>query len=111
MWTFLSVDGSTIYSEYLAPLPNPVPIPPTVTLLGSGLLGLAGWRLFMKGYSAFSTYKTNQGRVAMAPPWFGYSMAANSTERNKKVIDEVWLKVPYRRMSGTSRSETIFGWK
>jgi hypothetical protein len=27
---------------------NPVPLPPTVLLLGSGLLGLAGWRRFRK---------------------------------------------------------------
>lgn len=27
----------------------PVPVPPTVWLLGSGLLGLAGWRKFKKG--------------------------------------------------------------
>lgn len=33
------------------PLPPgpPVPLPPTVLLLGSGLLGLAGWRRFRKG--------------------------------------------------------------
>jgi hypothetical protein len=29
--------------------PNSVPLPPTVLLLGSGLLGLAGWRRFRKG--------------------------------------------------------------
>ena len=28
---------------------SPVPLPPTVLLLGSGLLGLAGWRRFRKG--------------------------------------------------------------
>jgi probable HAF family extracellular repeat protein len=28
---------------------TPVPLPPTVLLLGSGLLGLAGWRRFRKG--------------------------------------------------------------
>jgi hypothetical protein len=28
---------------------NPVPLPPTVFLLGSGLLGLAGWRRLKKG--------------------------------------------------------------
>ncbi len=28
---------------------NPVPLPPTMLLLGSGLLGLAGWRRFRKG--------------------------------------------------------------
>jgi hypothetical protein len=30
-------------------LPAPVPLPPTLLLLGSGLLGLAGWRRFRKG--------------------------------------------------------------
>lgn len=30
------------------PPPNNVPLPPTVLLLGSGLLGLAGWRRFRK---------------------------------------------------------------
>jgi probable HAF family extracellular repeat protein len=29
--------------------PGPVPLPPTVLLLGSGLLGLVGWRRFRKG--------------------------------------------------------------
>jgi hypothetical protein len=28
---------------------NPIPLPPTVLLLGSGLLGLGGWRRFRKG--------------------------------------------------------------
>jgi hypothetical protein len=28
---------------------NPVPLPPSFLLLGSGLLGLAGWRRFRKG--------------------------------------------------------------
>jgi PEP-CTERM motif len=30
-------------------VPNPVPLPPTLLLLGSGLLGLAGWRRFRQG--------------------------------------------------------------
>jgi hypothetical protein len=39
LWTFT-------VNPYTA---DPVPLPPTVWLLGSGLLGLAGWRRFRKG--------------------------------------------------------------
>jgi PEP-CTERM motif len=38
------VDG---FSDVRPPDPN-VPLPPTVWLLGSGLLGLTGWRRFKK---------------------------------------------------------------
>jgi hypothetical protein len=33
----------------LEPAGNPVPLPPTLVLFGSGLLGLVGWRRFRKG--------------------------------------------------------------
>jgi hypothetical protein len=40
------VDG---FSQYVPPdPPGVVPLPPTVLLLGSGLLGLVGWRRFKK---------------------------------------------------------------
>lgn len=39
------VDG---FSQYLPPPPPRVPLPPSVLLLGSGLVGLVGWRRFRK---------------------------------------------------------------
>jgi len=37
------------YNPANGPINNPVPLPSTVLLLGSGLLGLAGWRKLRKG--------------------------------------------------------------
>jgi hypothetical protein len=37
------------YVAPIPPIPGAVPIPSSVLLLGSGLLGLAGWRRFRKG--------------------------------------------------------------
>lgn len=36
------------YATFVVPVSAPVPVPPTVLLLGSGLLGLVGWRRFRK---------------------------------------------------------------
>ena len=44
---FALADGNTLASGGYSVAPA-VPIPPTVLLLGSGLLGLAGWRRFRK---------------------------------------------------------------
>jgi hypothetical protein len=40
---FDNVDLSTV-----CPPPTGIPVPPSALLLGSGLLGLAGWRMFRK---------------------------------------------------------------
>jgi hypothetical protein len=41
--------GDGISDKVVAGVDPPVPLPSTVVLLGSGLLGLAGWRRFRKG--------------------------------------------------------------
>jgi hypothetical protein len=58
--SFIIGNGGLIYTDYdvpgtfndyigLAVTESPVPLPPSMLLLGSGLLGLAGWRRFRKG--------------------------------------------------------------
>lgn len=46
---FLSGNGGGSFDDFRLTSTNPVPLPLTVWLLGSGLLGLAGWRRFKKG--------------------------------------------------------------
>jgi len=43
------LDFSMGITGYVASGPPPLPLPPSAWLLGSGLLGLAGWRKFRKG--------------------------------------------------------------
>jgi hypothetical protein len=45
IWNNLYSDS---YSAYISTAIYPVPLPPTVLLLGSGLLGLAGWKRLRK---------------------------------------------------------------
>jgi hypothetical protein len=44
-YTVNSLDGKIVDNRFVG---SPVPVPPSVLLLGSGLLGLAGWRRFRK---------------------------------------------------------------
>jgi hypothetical protein len=45
----LNINNSAALTYLELTAVNPVPVPPSVWLLGSGLLGLAGWRRFRKG--------------------------------------------------------------